>query len=191
MSFERRSPKMKAILANFALAVMLAGKTMAQEPQPPLSRPDQAPPPTKMLREGGPLPMGLHGQRAWWRDPRLRHKLQLSDEQSQQIENISRNHRMREIDLRAEVEKQSIFLQQQMEADTPDLAQVRAQIDKLAQARAQLEKSQVEMVLAIRHVLTAEQAKRLRELAPGATMPGPGFGPLGGAPPPPDDGQKE
>ena len=155
-----------------------------------MPRPDQGPPPATRMH-GGPPPMGLHGQRAWWKDPRVRQELQLSDEQSQKIESISRDHQMREIDLRAEVEKQSLLLHQQMEAESPDTAQALAQVDKLSQARAQLEKSQVELVLAIRHILTAEQAKKLRELGPRAAMPGPGFGPPEGPGAPPHDGPKE
>jgi len=181
---------MKTILTVVALTMMLAGQTNSQEPPAPVPGPDQGPPPATRMR-GGPLPMGLHGQRAWWKDAKVRQELQLTDDQSQKIESISREHQMREIDLRAEVEKQSLLLHQQMEAESPDTAQALAQVDKLSQARAQLEKSQVELVLAIRHILTAEQAKRLRELGPRAAMPGPGFGPPEGPGAPPHDGPKE
>ena len=183
---------MKTILAALALTTMLAGQAIAQGSPAPMPRPDQGPPPAIGLR-GGPPPMGLHGQRPWWNDPGVRQKLQLSDEQTRKIENISRDRQMREIDLRAQVEKQSLLLHQQMEAESPDTAQVLAQVEKLSQARAQLEKSQVEMILETRRVLTAEQAQKLRELAPRPAMAGPDFGPPGGPPPlpPPHDGPKE
>ena len=183
---------MKAILAALALTTMLVGQAIAQEPPGPAPGPDQRPP-AAMRMLGGPPPMGPHGQRPWWNDPSVRQMLQLNDEQGGKIESISRDYELREIDLRADLEKQSILLRQQMEADSPDESQVIAQVDKLSRARAQLEKSQVEMVLAMRRVLTAEQAKKLRQLSPEAVMPGPGFGPPGGAPPPPPphDGPKE
>src|SRR5208337_1966603 len=61
-----------------------------------------------------------------------------------------------------------------------DEAQVIAQIDKVAQARANLEKSNAQMLLAIRRVLTVDQWKILRDL-PGiaTTLTGPRFGPPG------------
>jgi len=181
---------MKTTLTTLALTIMLAGQATAQEPAAPTSRPGQGPPPAMTMR-GGPPPKGLRRQRAWWNDPGVREKLQLSDEQIQKIENISRDYQMREIDLRAEVEKQGLLLHQQMEAEVPDAAQVLAQVDKLSRARGQLERSRAETVLAIHHVLTAEQAKKLRELGPRAAMPGSGFEPPGGAPPPPHDNPEE
>jgi len=181
---------MKTTLTTLALMTFLAGQAVAQKPPGSMARPDQGPPPAMMMR-GGPPPMGPHGPGAWWNDPKVRQNLQLSDEQSQKIENISREHQMREIDLRAEVEKRSLHLHQQMEAESADAAQVLAQIDKLFQARGQLEKSQVEMILAIRHVLTAEQAKKLREIAPWAALLGPGFGAPDGPPPFPHEGRME
>jgi len=181
---------MKTILAALALATMLVGQAMSQESPGPVPGPDQRPPAATRMR-GGPPPKGPDGQRPWWHDPGVRQKLQLSDEQRGKIESISRDHEIREIDLRADLEKQGLLLRRQMEADSPDESQVIAQVEKLSQARAQLEKSQMETVLAMRRVLTAEQAKKLRELSPGAAMPGPGFGPPGGGPPPPPEGPME
>jgi len=182
---------MKATLASLALVMLLAGQALAQEPPTPMSGPDQGPPPAMMPPEGGPPAMGSHGERAWWRDPELRQKLQLSDDQSQKIEKIARDHQMRQIDLRAEIKKQDVLLQSLLEADTPDEAQVLAQVDKLSQARAQLEKSRVEMFLAIRHVLTADQVKKLRDLPHRVAMPGPGPEPPEGAPPAPPASPRE
>jgi len=127
-------------------------------------------------------------------------KLQISDDQLRKIEKIARDHQIQEIDLRAAVEKQEVALRPMMESDQPDESQILAQIDKVAQARADLEKSRVQMDLAVRRVLTAEQSKQLRQLRRGAAFPGgpggrvgdrggPGFGPpagpgVPGGPPP-------
>jgi hypothetical protein len=71
-----------------------------------------------------------------------------------------------------------------IEADQPDESQVIAQIDKVAQARANLEKSNAQMLLAIRRVLTVDQWKKLRDLPGIATFHArPRFG-LPVAPPP-------
>jgi hypothetical protein len=107
-------------------------------------------------------------------------KIGVSDEQVQKIEKIFQDHRLNLIDLHAVLEKQEAILEPLVEADQPDESQVIAQIDKVAQARANLEKSNAQMLLAIRRVLTIEQWKKLRDL-PGiaTTLTGPGFGPPG------------
>jgi Spy/CpxP family protein refolding chaperone len=131
-------------------------------------------------------------QRKWWKDPELVQKLHVRDDQIQKIEKIAQAHEISEIDLRADLEKQYAVLRFQIEADPPDKAQVLAQIDKVTQARARLEKSQVEMLLAVRRVLTTEQARMVRDLQRQAGPPGPGFGPPHGGPEgPPEGGRGE
>ncbi len=124
----------------------------------------------------------------WWNDPTLAGKLQISDEQVRKLEKIAQDHEIQDIDLRAALEKQEVALRPLLEIDQLDESQVLAQIDRVAQARANPEKSRVQMMLAVRRVLTPEQAKKLRELrlvppfetGPGFMPPGlPGFGPRG------------
>jgi hypothetical protein len=105
-------------------------------------------------------------------------KLGVSDAQLQKIEKIFQEHRLQLIDMHAALEKQEAILEPLIEADQPDEAQVVAQIDKVAQARANLEKSNAQMLLAIRRVLTAEQWKKLRAQPGIGPFPrGRGFGP--------------
>jgi Spy/CpxP family protein refolding chaperone len=113
-------------------------------------------------------------------------KIGVSDEQVQKIEKIFQAHRLELIDLHAALEKQEAILEPFIEADRPDEAQVIAQIDKVAQARANLEKSNAQMLLAIRRVLTVDQWKKLRDL-PGITTTRTGrrFGPPAALPPGP------
>jgi Spy/CpxP family protein refolding chaperone len=191
----KETNEMKATIASFAAVVVLCGQAIGQEPSPPSPAPDQRPEPPVMNRPAGPPPrMGPAAGREWWRDPELVEKLQVSDEQVRRIEKIAQDHQIQEIDLRATLEKQEVALRPLMEMDQPDESQVLAQIDKVAQARANLEKAQVQMILAVRRVLTAEQAKKLRELRsvpPFQTGPGfrrsrppegPGGPPSGGPP---------
>jgi Spy/CpxP family protein refolding chaperone len=105
--------------------------------------------------------MGM-GMGKWWNNSELVKSLGLSDAQVQQIEKVFQDHRTRLIDLRAALEKQEATLEPLVEAERPDEAQVTAQIDKVAQARANLEKSNAQMLLAIRRVLTVDQWKQLR-----------------------------
>lgn len=158
---------MKATIGSLATALMLCGQAIGQEASPPSPGPDQGPPPPMMNRPGGPPPPrgpGMGPQ--WWKDHALVEKLQISQEQVRRIEKIAQDHQIQEIDLRAALQKQEVALGPLLEADQPDESQVSAQIDKVAQARANLEKSHAQMMLAMRHVLTPEQAKKLRELRP-------------------------
>ena len=173
---------MKGPLTVLALTMLLAGQAAAQNPPLPNARPDAGPPPAMRGEDGRP-PIGAPGERPWWRDYDVAQKLQLGDDQLQKIEKTALDHRLREIDLRAAVEKQDVLMHEQMEADTTDEAQLLAQVDKLSQARAELEKSRLDMFLAIRKVLTAEQAKNLRELLHRSPVAGPGCEPPMGPPP--------
>ena len=115
-------------------------------------------------------------------------KLHVNDDQIRKLDKMAQDHQIQEIDLRADLEKQYAVLRFQMEADPPDEAQLLAQIDKVTQARAKLEKSRVEMLLATRRVLTAEQSQKLRDLRPMPAPPGQGFGPPDGGPGGPPEG---
>jgi len=174
---------MKAIIVSFALAIMLCGHAMAQEPSPPPRGPDQGPP-SSMMNPPAPGPPGMTpgAEIKWWKDPVLVQKLHVSDDQIRKLDKIAQDHQIQEIDLRSDLEKQYAVLRFQMEADPPDEAQLLAQIDRVTQARAKLEKAQVEMLLATRRVLTPEQGQKLRDLRPLHAPPGQGFGPPEGGP---------
>ncbi|MGB9103681.1 MAG: periplasmic heavy metal sensor [Terriglobales bacterium] len=128
----------------------------------------------------GPGPgMGRGPMGKWWTNSALVQKLGLNDTQVQKIEKIFQDHRMQLIDLRATVAKQEATMEPLVEAEHPNEAQVTAQIDKIAQARANLEKSNAQMLLAIRQVLTVDQWKQLQN----QRGIGRGFGPRGFGPP--------
>ena len=130
----------------------------------------------------GPGPgMGRGPMGKWWTNSALVQKLGLNDTQVQKIEKIFQDHRTQLIDLRANVEKAEAVLEPLVEAEHPNEAQVTAQIDKIAQARANLEKSNAQMLLAIRQVLTVDQWKQLQNQHGMGRMPGRrGFGPPAG-----------
>jgi Spy/CpxP family protein refolding chaperone len=169
---------------------------VAQSPGQPGQNP-QGPPPDgqrKWERRGGPevrggemrggdrmgmTPMGApFGM--WWKNPDVAQKIGLTDDQAQRIDKTFQEHRLRLIDLHADLEKQETLLQPLVDADQPDESKVMAQVDKVAQARAALEKSNASMMLAIRRVLSAEQWKKLQERSPGRKH---GFEGPGGPPP--------
>jgi len=111
---------------------------------------------------------GMGGK--WWNNADLANKLNLTDQQVQQMEQIYQQHRLKLIDQVAAVQKQEVMLEPMLSADRPDETQVLAQIDKVAQARAELEKSNARMLLGIRQVLSADQWKQLKSEMPPAPM---------------------
>ena len=125
--------------------------------------------------------MGRGPMGKWWTNSALVQKLGLSETQVQKIEKIFQDHRTQLIDLRANVEKAEAVLEPLVEVEHPNEAQVTAQIDKIAQARGNLEKSNAQMLLAIRQVLTVDQWKQLRsQRGMGRTDRPRGFGPPAG-----------
>jgi periplasmic protein CpxP/Spy len=117
------------------------------------SAPAGPPPPGRMM---GP------GPGAWWKDSAVVKKLGLSEAQEGQIEQTVLAHRLRLVDLRADLEKHELNLQPLLDEDRPDEGKVSAQIDLITAARGKLEKEHALMLLAIRRVLNTEQWKRLQ-----------------------------
>ena len=156
---------MKTTVASVALAIVFCGLAVAQEMPPPAEGMPAGPPRAVQLGHGpnGPfIRMDRPGK--WWKDSALMKDIGVSDDQVTKIEKIFQDHRLRLIDLHADLEKQEVILEPLVEADQPVESQVAAQIDKVAQARANLEKSDALMLLAIRRVLTVDQWKKLRDM---------------------------
>jgi len=204
---------MKAMLTICIFALLL-GATLAVAQGPPQGvgaggpGGDEGPRP-QMRREhgegfmrgpgsGGRHGGGMHGMGKWWKNSDLAQRIGLTDAQSQQIEKIFQEHRLQLIDLHAGLEKQEALLEPMMESDHPDEAQVNSQIDRIAQARGALEKSNAQMLLGVRRVLSVEQWKKLHQgmsemhrMGPGRDGPGrggPGDGPPGK---PPSDSEED
>jgi Spy/CpxP family protein refolding chaperone len=104
----------------------------------------------------------MHGR--WWNDPKLAQQIGLTADQQKKMDDIMQQHRLKLIDLNANLQKQETIMQPLMEADQPDEGKILAQIDAIAQARAELEKGNARMLLGIRQVLTPDQWKKLKEL---------------------------
>lgn len=150
--------KVVRMLAIFSTLVLAGGlAAVAQGPGQPPPGPGfgfHRPP---MERALGPGPEGR-----WWNDSAMIEKLGLSEDQRKNMDDILLQHRTQLIDMRAAVEKAEIALEPLMSADTPNEAQVLAQIDKIAQARAELEKANARFLLAIRSKLTPDQYRQLQ-----------------------------
>src|SRR5579863_7021297 len=96
----------------------------------------------------------------FWNNPNVVQKLNLSDDQRKAMDGILQDHKMKLIDLRANLERAEVELGPLMKADTPDRGALEAQIDKVVAARAALEKANALFLLDIRMKLTPEQWKQ-------------------------------
>ena len=100
----------------------------------------------------------------FWNNPRIVAELKLTDDQRKAMDGILQEHRLKLVDLQANLKKSELEMQPLMKADTPDQAAILAQIDKVAQARADLEKANARFLLALRAKLTPDQWKQLRTM---------------------------
>jgi Spy/CpxP family protein refolding chaperone len=159
-----------------ALTIVAQGPPPGGDPlSPPLG------PSRGILRRSG-------GPGSWWKDSEIVKRLQLSEAQVGRIEQAYMEHRLRLVDLRADLEKQELQLQPLLDADPPDQGRIIGQIDAVTAARGRLEKEFALMLLDIRQVLSSDQWKQLqtlqREREPRG-HPGPGGFPRPPGPPPP------
>ncbi|MGH9650576.1 MAG: Spy/CpxP family protein refolding chaperone, partial [Terriglobales bacterium] len=100
----------------------------------------------------------------WWKDSKIVTDLKLTPAQITQIEQAFFDHRLKLIELRADLEREETRLQPLIEADQPDQAKVSAQIDLVLAARGRLEKAHIMMMLALRRSLSVEQWKKLEAI---------------------------
>jgi Spy/CpxP family protein refolding chaperone len=107
---------------------------------------------------------GPPGGHRWWSDPDIQQKAGLSPEQTEQIKALYASQRPRMIDLRADLRKRQLELEQLLEASTVDKAALSQKIDEVAAARARLDKERLTTLAAVRSVLSAEQYGKLRSM---------------------------
>jgi len=105
---------------------------------------------------------GAHGQ--WWNNPNIVKQLTLTDDQRKAMDGIVQDHKMKLIDLHANLERAEVAMGPMMKADTPDQKAIEAQIDKVVMARAELEKANARFLLDIRMQLKPDQWKQLQTL---------------------------
>ncbi len=116
-------------------------------------------------KAGGKNVMFFHRELGkWWKDSETAKKLQLSESQVGQLDQIFFDHRMKLIDYGAEMSKQDLKLQSLVDADIPDEGQVNMQVDQVLAARGKLEREYTMMNLDLRKVLSVEQWRQLKSM---------------------------
>ncbi len=121
-----------------------------------------APPMERAFHDGRDGHDGHFGR--WWNDPQMAQQLGITEQQKHQMDDIFLQHRLKLIDLNANLEKQETLLHPMIEVDQPDEAKILSQIDAVAQARADLEKANARMLFDIRKTLTPEQWQKLKAM---------------------------
>jgi len=104
----------------------------------------------------------VNGQ--FWNNPDVVKQLNLTDDQRKAMDGILQEHRLKLIDLQATLRKAEVEMIPLMKADTPDRAEIEAQIDKVVSARADLEKANARFLLDIRMQLKPDQWKQLQTM---------------------------
>ncbi len=120
----------------------------------------------------------------WWENDRIVDHLKLTGEQQARIKDLVYDHATRMIDLNAGLEKAKLALENRVEQQEFDAAEVRKTFVTFSEARRLLEAERFEMLLSVREVLTHEQWEKLLSLreriehmrkrrdGPGAPRPG-------------------
>ena len=102
------------------------------------------------------------GAMRWWKNAEMAKHINLTEAQSAQMDKIWQDARLKNIDLRADAQKQQALLQPLMEAETPDETKILQQMDRVSAARSTLAKAAVSEHLAMHKVLTPDQIKQLK-----------------------------
>ena len=100
----------------------------------------------------------------FWNNPNMAQKLSLTEDQRKAMDGILQDHKLKLIDLQANLQRAEVEMGPMMKADAPDRHAIEAQIDKVVMARAELEKANARFLLDIRMQLKPEQWKQLQTL---------------------------
>ena len=99
----------------------------------------------------------------WWKRPRVVQLLKITPEQQDRLEEIFSRNRKSFVDLKADVEKNQIDVEELVAKKDSDPKKVSAAVDSLEQSRMKLRKSMTMMFLEQRSVLTQQQWQQFLE----------------------------
>ena len=100
----------------------------------------------------------------WWRNPDIVRVMNLSEEQQDRLENVFATSANDLIDLRGEVEKQSIALRTAIDRPQLDRDAIRQAAQKLNEAQGRKFQRELMMLVDMRGVLTDVQWNRMRNV---------------------------
>jgi Spy/CpxP family protein refolding chaperone len=154
---------MRRIAISVIPVLLLAGMVCAQQPGPPGSFGSDHDRGFGRMGGPGPIMLPLHGD--WWKNSEIVQKLNLTDLQKQQIQQVYNDHRANFMTLRNNLGVEEQKLRGLVDQDQPQTDQVLAQVDQWLIARNKLEREFAAMTLGFRKVLTLNQWTQLRQMA--------------------------
>jgi len=122
-----------------------------------------APAASALADEHWPGGGGMHHGKFWRRD-KVRHRLKLTDDEIEKLEDVLARNRQPLEDLEADVKKKRAALDALLADDRAAEATILPQVDRIEEARAKLGKARVAMLLEMRRLLTPEQRRQLVHL---------------------------
>jgi Spy/CpxP family protein refolding chaperone len=99
----------------------------------------------------------------WWKRPAIVEQLGLTPEQQEKLDAILAKNRRGFVDLKADVEKKQLDVEELMAKKDSDPKKVATAVDALGESRGRLRKAALMMVLEMRGVLTDAQWKTVVE----------------------------
>ncbi len=100
----------------------------------------------------------------WWKRPRIVERLKLRPEQQERLDEIFSKNRHSFIDLKADVDRRAVDLEELLTKKGSDPARTSTATDALEQAKARLGKTRTMMIVEMKGVLSDEQWQRILEL---------------------------
>jgi len=102
--------------------------------------------------------------RKWWRNDRFAARLGLTADQKQQLDELFSGHRLEFIELRTEVDKSGVRLEQAMESKHFSEGQARERLADAQRAKERLNNARMEYLLEVRGVLSRDQFMKLKKV---------------------------
>jgi Spy/CpxP family protein refolding chaperone len=101
-------------------------------------------------------------------DRMLRHanELDLTDDQIGKLEMLSYEAKKKMIDLRADIEKEQLELQNRIKSNAEDMAQIKRHLSAIAKAKTGIQEVKIENLFSVRKVLTDEQKELIKKRHP-------------------------
>jgi Spy/CpxP family protein refolding chaperone len=100
----------------------------------------------------------------WWKRPRIVERLKIKPDQQERLDEIFSKNRRSFIDLKADVDRRAVDLEELLTKKGSDPARISTATDALEQAKARLGKTRTMMIVEMKGVLSDEQWQRILEL---------------------------
>jgi Spy/CpxP family protein refolding chaperone len=108
------------------------------------------------LAQAPEMPMGK-----WWRRPGVVEQLKIKPDQQERLDEIFSKNRRSFIDLKADVERRGVDLEELLAKKDTDPARIAPATDALEQAKARLGKARTMMIVEMKGVMSEEQWQKI------------------------------